>query len=104
MHISSQRCGSLAVAVLPATAPAPWIFLSMLGDHAGHFGPAHGPTLDGAQQFAQMLNPAGTTPRVVPEPHTNNLSPVTCKNAAVSATSLPVAQRSGVSTSAVFAT
>jgi hypothetical protein len=50
-----------------------------------------------------MLNPAGTNPRVVPEPHTNNLNPITCKNAAVSATSLPVAQRSGVSTSTAFA-
>lgn len=103
-HISAQRLGSMAIAGLPANAPAPWIFLSILGDRSGHFGPAHGPTLDGAQQFAQMLNPAGTEPRVVPEPHTNNLNPITCKNAAVSPTSLPIAQRSGVSTSAAFAT
>src|SRR5277367_3443728 len=103
-HISALRLGSMAIAGLPAGAPEPWIFLSMLGDHAGHFGPAHGPTLDGNQQFAQMLNAAGVTPRVVPEPHTNNLNPITCKNAAVSATSLPIAQRSGVATSAVFAT
>jgi hypothetical protein len=103
-HISAVRLGSMAITGLPANAPAPWIFLSMLADQPGHFVPAHGPTLDGAQQFAQMLNPAGTNPRVVPEPHTNNLNPVTCKNAAVSATSLPVAQRSGVSTSTAFAT
>src|SRR5271170_4160192 len=103
-HISAQRLGSMAVAGLPNAAPAPWIFLSMLGDHAGHFGPAHGPTLDGNLQFAQMLNPAGTNPRVVPEPHTNNLNPITCKNAAVSATSLPLAQRNGVATFTVFAT
>jgi len=103
-HIAAQRLGSMAVAGLPAAAPAPWIFLSMLGDHAGHFGPAHGPTLDGNLQFAQMLTPAGTNPRVVPEPHTNNLNPITCKNAAVSATSLPLAQRNGVATSTVFAT
>jgi hypothetical protein len=103
-HISAQRLGSMAIAALPAGAPAPWIFLSLLGDHAGHFGPAHGPTLDGNLQFAQMLNPVGATPRVVPEPHTNNLKPITCKNAAVSATSLPIAQRSGVATSAAFAT
>lgn len=104
-HISAQRLGSMAIAGLPANAPAPWIFLSILGDRAGHFGPVHGPTLDGAQQFPQMLTPAGTSgPRVVPEPHTNNLNPITCKNAAVSATSLPVAQRSGVSTSSVFTT
>src|SRR5277367_5909621 len=103
-HISAQRLGSMAIAGLPAASPAPWIFLSMLGDHAGHFGPAHGPTLDGNVQFAQMLNPAGTNPRVVPEPHTNNLNPITCRNAAVSATSLPLAQRNGVATFTVFAT
>jgi len=103
-HISDQRLGSMAIAGLPTPAPEPWIFLSMLGDHAGHFGPAHGPTLDGNQQFAQMLNATGANPRVVPEPRTNNLNPITCKNAAVSVTSLPIAQRSGVSTSAAFAT
>ena len=103
-HISAQRLGSMAIAGLPASAPAPWIFLSILGDRAGHFGPAHGPTLDGAQQFAQMLNPVGTNPRVIPEPHTNNLNPVTCKNAAVSATSLPISARSGVATFSLFAT
>jgi hypothetical protein len=103
-HISAQRLGSMAIAGLPANAPAPWIFLSILGDRKGQFGPAHGPTLDGVLQFAQMLNPVGTSPRVVPEPHTNNLNPITCKNAAVSPTSLPIAQRSGVSTSAAFAT
>jgi hypothetical protein len=103
-HLSSQRLGSMAIAGLPAGASKPWIFLSILGDRAGHFGPAHGPTLDGAQQFAQMLNPAGIDPRVVPEPHTNNLNPITCRNAAVSATSLPIAQRKGVATSAAFAT
>jgi hypothetical protein len=103
-HISAQQLGSMAIAGLPANASKPWIFLSILGDRKGHFGPAHGPTLDGALQFAQMLNPAGTDPRVVPEPHTNNLNPITCKNAAVSPTSLPIAQRHGVSTSQVFAT
>jgi hypothetical protein len=106
-HLKPQASGSLgsmAIAGLPAAAPAPWIFLSMLGDHAGHFGPAHGPTLDGSLQLAQMLNPANANPRVVPEPHTNNLNPITCKNAAVSATSLPIAQRNGVATFTVFAT
>jgi len=106
-HLSTQGSGSLgsmAIAGLPAGAPAPWIFLSLLGDHAGHFGPAHGPTLDGNLQFAQMLNAANVNPRVVPEPHTNNLNPITCKNAAVSAISLPIAQRNGVATFTVFAT
>jgi hypothetical protein len=103
-NLPAAHLNSMAVAGLPANAPAPWIFLSLISDHNGHFGPAHGPTLDGASQFAQMLTPAGSTgPRVVPEPHTNNLNPITCKNAAVSGTSLPIAQRSGVSTSTAFA-
>jgi hypothetical protein len=103
-HISAQRLGSMAIAGLPANASKPWIFLSIASDRAGHFFPVHGPTLDGDKQFAQMLNPAGTDPRVIPEPHTNNLKAITCKNAAVSAISLPIAQRGGVSTSEVFAT
>jgi hypothetical protein len=40
--------------------------------------------------------------QVVPEPHTNNLNPITCKNAAVSATSLPIANRIGDATTEVF--
>ncbi|MFZ0869013.1 MAG: hypothetical protein WAN06_20370 [Candidatus Sulfotelmatobacter sp.] len=103
-HISAQRLGSMAIAGLPSNASKPWIFLSIASDHAGHFFPIHGPTLDGDKQFAQMLNPVGTNPRVVPEPHTNNLNAITCKNAAVSPTSLPIAQRRGISTSEVFAT
>jgi hypothetical protein len=102
-HISAQRLGSMAIAGLPANASEPWIFLSIRRDRPGHFAAVHGPTLDGAQQFAQTLNPAGTDPRVIPEPHTNNLNPITCKNAAVSPTSVPIAQRHGVSTSTVFA-
>src|SRR5271154_1567222 len=41
-HISTQRLGSMAIAALPASASAPWIFLSIVGDRAGHFFPAHG--------------------------------------------------------------
>ena len=108
-HISGQRLDAMAIAGLPAGAPAPWIFLSMLNLHPGEVRtfpngavlPVHGPTLDG-QQFAQMLEPAEKLPRVVPTPHTNNLNPITCKNAAVSATSLPIAARNGVATADVF--
>lgn len=109
-HISGQRLDAMAIAGLPAGAHAPWIFLSMVEVPPGFvpalpnggFVPVHGPTLDG-QQFAQMLEPAGSVPRVVPEPHTNNLNPITCANAAVSTTSLPIAKRTGVSTSDLFA-
>jgi hypothetical protein len=110
-HISGSRLSAMAIAGLPSGAAKPWIFLSMLGVPpgvvpslpSGGFVPVHGPTLDG-NQFAQMFTPAGTVPRVVPAPHTNNLNPITCKNAAVSATSLPVANRSGVATAEVFVT
>jgi hypothetical protein len=64
----------------------------------------HGPSLDDDQQFAQMLQPFGTNPRVFPEPHTNNLNGISCRNAAVSPTSLPIANRNGVATAELFAT
>ena len=110
-RLSAQRLDAMAIAGLPANASAPWIFLSMKVFRAGKIPnttadtvvPIHGPTLDG-NQFAQMLNPGGVTPRVVPDPHTNNLNPVTCRNATASPTSLPVAQRKGVSTSTLFGT
>jgi mono/diheme cytochrome c family protein len=69
----------------------------------GGFVPANGPTLDG-KQFAQMLQAAGTVPRVVPAPHTNNLNPITCVNSAVPGASLPIAKRSGVSTTDLAST
>jgi hypothetical protein len=110
-HISGQRLDAMAIAGLPAGAPEPWIFLSMMKLRPGEllalprggFVPVRGPTLDG-QQFAQMLEPDGKNPRVVPTPQTNNLNPITCKNAAVSSASLPVARRTGVATASLFVT
>jgi len=110
-YISAQRLQAMAIAGIPAGAGKPWIFLSIQElppgvDPAlpnGGFDPVHGPTLDGLQ-FAQLLQAAGTTPRVVPEPHTNNLNPITCKNAAVPTANVLIAARNGVSTSQVFAT
>jgi len=104
-HLSSERLGQMAIMGLPANAPEPWIFLAMLllppgavpQLPNGGYVPVHGPTLDGSQ-FAQLLNPAGSNPRVVPAPHTNNLAPITCVNAAVPADGPPVAKRQGVST------
>ena len=108
-HLSSARIGAMAIMGLPANASEPWIFLSMQFVPPGlvpqlpngGFIPVHGPTLDG-KQFAQMLNPVGANPRVVPTPHTNNLSPITCINAAVPANGPPVAQRRGVATLDLF--
>lgn len=110
-HISGQRLDAMAIAGLPDGTPAPWIFLSMLKVPGGivpalpngGFLPVHGPALDGDQQFAELLQPVGLNPRVVPDPHTNNLNPITCKHAAVSATILPIANRSGVATAELFA-
>jgi hypothetical protein len=109
-HISSEQLNAMAIMGVPAGAQAPWIFLSMLKLPpglvptlpAGGFVPVHGPALDG-QQFAQMLAPVGTIPGVVPAPRANNLSAATCKNAAVSPESLPIANRNGSSTSVLFA-
>jgi len=109
-YISGQRLQAMAIAGLPSGAPKPWIFLSIQEVPPGvdptlpngGFDPVNGPTLDG-KQFAQLLQAQGTVPRVVPEPHTNNLNPITCKNAAVPTANVSIAERSGVSTSQVLA-
>jgi hypothetical protein len=106
-HISSQRLSGMAVMGLPAGAPAPWIFLSMLNLTPilpnGIFIPLQSPALDG-QQFAQMLNPVETAPRVAPDPHSNNLKSITCRNAAVPYAPQPISERNGASTAELFAT
>ena len=107
-YLPIAHLDAMAIAGLPAGAHKPWIFLSMAEvppglDPAlpnGGFDPVRGPTLDG-QQFAQMLQPEGNVPRVVPEPHTNNFNQITCKNAAAPV-GLPIADRTGVSTADLF--
>jgi hypothetical protein len=109
-YIAGPRLQAMAIAGLPSGAPEPWIFLSIQEvppgvDPAlpnGGFDPVRGPTLDG-KAFAQLLQAKGTLPRVVPAPRTNNLNPITCKNAAVPTANVPIPARSGVSTSQVFA-
>jgi len=110
-HLSDQNLDAMAIMGLPEGGRAPWIFLSMTkvppgmfpGLPNGGFLPVNGPALDG-QQFAEMLNPAGTSPRVVvPAPHTNNLSPITCLNAALRPPGPPVDERRGSSTADLFA-
>lgn len=104
-HLASQRLGAMAIMALPDGADEPWIFLAMQFVPPGivpqlpngGFVPVHGATLDG-KQFAQLLQPEGAKPRVVPAPHTNNLAPITCINAAVPANGPPVKDRKGVST------
>jgi hypothetical protein len=99
-HISSLRMNAMAIAAIPNGPPEPWIFLSMR-NVSGTVVPVHGPTLDGLQ-FAELLEPGGASFRVVPQPHTNNLNPVTCKNSVVSTTSLPIANRAGDATADLF--
>ena len=99
-HISNLRLNAMAIAGIPDGPPEPWIFLAMR-NLSGTVTAVHGPTLDG-QQFAEMLEPGGASFQVVPQPHTNNLNPITCKNALVSTTSLPIAIRAGDSTADVF--
>jgi hypothetical protein len=108
-HISAPRLGAMAIMGLPSGRPFPWIFLSMASVPpntvpalpGGGFVPVPGPVLDG-QQFAEMFQPAGTTPRVVPAPHGNNRNAITCKNGAAPG-GLPVGERTGVSTADIFA-
>jgi hypothetical protein len=108
-HVFGRNLDAMAIMGLPTGAPAPWIFLVMQKVPPGlvatlpngGFVPVPGPTLDG-QQFAQMLEPGGAVFHVIQEPHTNNLNPITCKNAALSPDSLPTANRNGSSTSLLF--
>jgi hypothetical protein len=100
-YISAQRLDAMAIAGLSAGQPEPWIFLSMQIVSGTAF-PVHGPALDGIQ-FAEMLKRSGPGFEVVPAPHTNNLNPIICGNAAVSPTSMPIPKRLGVATADVFA-
>ena len=109
-HLSDQHLSAMAIMALPAGAPAPSIFRAMTklppglipAFPNGGFVPVHGPGLDG-EQFAEMLNPVDVSPRVVPGPHPNNRSPITCMNAALPVPGPPVAERRGSSTDELFA-
>jgi hypothetical protein len=99
-YISNLRLNAMAIAGIPDGRPEPWIFLSMR-NLSGTVTAVPGPTLDG-QQFAELLEPGGASFQVLPQPHTNNLNPITCRNAAKSAISLPIANRAGNATADVF--
>jgi hypothetical protein len=101
-HISASHLNAMAVMGTPANAPEPWIFLAMANvPRLGGFIAVPSPTLDG-QQSAQMLELAPGGLHVTPAPNTNNLNPVTCKNAAVPTANIPVSDRLGVATSELF--
>jgi hypothetical protein len=88
-HAFARNLDAMAIA-----GPAPWIFLAMQKLPSGGFVPVPSPTLDG-QQVSQMLNVAGSDPRVTPVANTNNGNAITCRNEAAS--------RRGVSTAGLFA-
>ena len=49
-----------------------------------------------------VATPFGQAPRVVPAPHTNNLAPISCANAALGPNVLPIASRQGSATADIF--
>jgi hypothetical protein len=49
-----------------------------------------------------MLQPFGSSPRVVPTPHTNNEAPITCASAVFGPAALPNAARKGESTAEII--
>jgi hypothetical protein len=96
-NISDQRLFAMAIAAPPSPAPSPWIFLSMQRALSGDFSAVPSPTLDGLRTTQEFTGAA-----VNPAPHTNNLNQITCKNAAISSTILPLAERKGSSTADLF--
>ena len=102
-HLSAERLSGLAIMALADHAPQPWVFMAtalfpVLGLRA-----VHAPTLDGSQ-FAEALAVNDKPHQVVPTPATNNLNPITCKNASapLGGFFLPPAKRKGVSTAELF--
>ena len=103
-HLSSAHLSAMSVTGLGDDAKgAPWVFLSMLFDpDSKQFKAVIGPTLQ-VPQFAELLNPRRSQPRVVPMPVTNNVSPTTCESAALGAPTVPPEGRIGMSTANFFA-
>lgn len=110
-HLSGGKLNAMAVMGLDAGAPEPWIFLAMAPVPPGvvpslpngGFIPIRGPALDG-KQMAQALAVLETPHQVMPTPAPNNLNPITCKHAALPSgeAALPVAERKGLATAALF--
>lgn len=107
-YLSSDRLNAMALMGLPANRPAPWMFLAMVRVARGvvpalpdgGFVPMPSPALDGTQ-FTQLLDPSGGL-HPVPVSATNNLNPITCKNASMGPALLPASDRQGVSTAELF--
>lgn len=110
-HLSGEKLTAMAVMGLDAGAPEPWIFMAMAPVPPGvvpslpngGFIPVRGPALDG-KQVAEALAVLETPHKVMPTPAPNNLNPITCKHAALPSgeAALPVADRKGLATAALF--
>ncbi|WP_424361794.1 hypothetical protein [Methylocystis parvus] len=110
-NLSGEKLTAMAVMGLDVDAPEPWIFLAMAPVPPGvvpslpngGFIPVRGPSLDG-KQMAQGLAVLETPHQVMPTPAPNNLNPITCKHAALPSgeAALPVAERKGLATAALF--
>ena len=105
-QLPAGQLNAMAIISVPDPAPKPWIFLSLLNSPAfGGVVPVHGPTLNG-KQFAQELRAGNdSAPRVFPVPSPNNLSPMTCKSAALPpfVDNPPIKSRKGHVTAEIFA-
>lgn len=110
-HLANAKLTGMAIMGLADGGPEPWVFLAMTQVPPGvvpslpngGFIPIHGPALDGVE-FAEALAVRETPHEVIPTPAPNNLNPITCKNAALpaGASALPIAERKGLATAALF--
>jgi hypothetical protein len=102
-HLAAARLDAMSVVGTPATAPVPWIFLSMLVVPGSQVVvPVPSPTLDGTRFALALSHPHGAPLAVVPAPATNNGVIATCKSAALGPGGLPATVRHGVATADLF--
>jgi len=99
-RLNSSQLGTSAVMGLANGAAQPWIFVPMAKFPAIGFRAIPSPTLDGKQKAEALVLSGG--PLVQPAPRTNNLNPITCRNAFAFPPELfpplPATDRKGVAT------
>jgi hypothetical protein len=99
-RLNPSRLGTSAVMGLANGGPQPWIFVPMVKFPGIGFTAIPGPTLDGKQKAEALV--VGGGPVVQPAPKTNNLNPITCRNAFAFPPGqfppLPATDRNGVAT------
>jgi len=99
-RLQASQLGTSAVMGLANGGPQPWIFVPMAKFPGIGFTAIPGPTLDGKQKAEALVLSGG--PLVQPAPKTNNLNPITCRNAFAFPPQqfppLPATDRNGVAT------